>query len=90
MTLVLPLVGVLVLGLVVVAMVQRLRRPGHRSSAMADSLGNFIDVFDPARARSDRDLQSQDNQGAVIPSPDGNDKPVEVDLVNGVARIRRR
>lgn len=88
--LVFGLVGVLVLGLIVVAMGQRMLRPGRRTGGMADSLGNFIDVFDPARARADRDLQSQDNQGAVIPSPDGEDKPVEVDLAKGTARIRRK
>ena len=90
MTLVFGLAGVIVLGLVVVAAGQRLLRPGRRTSGMADSLGNFIDVFDPARARADRDLKSHDNQGAVIPNPDGDDKPVEVDLVKGTARIRRR
>lgn len=39
---------------------------------------------------TDRDLKSHDNQGAVIPNPDGDDKPVEVDLVKGTARIRRK
>ena len=39
--LVFGLVGVLVLGLVVVAMGQRMLRPGRRTSGMADSLGNF-------------------------------------------------
>jgi hypothetical protein len=90
MTLVFGLAGVIVLGLVMVAAGQRLLRPGRRTSGMADSLGNFIDVFDPARARADRDLKSHDNQGAVIPDPDGDDKPVAVDLVKGTARIRRR
>ena len=80
MTFVFGLAGVLVLGLVVVAAGQRFLRPGRRTSGMADSLGNFIDVFDPARARADRDLKSHDNQGAVIPNPDGDEKPVEVDL----------
>jgi hypothetical protein len=90
MTMVFGLVGVLVLGLVVVAAAHRLLRPGRRTSGMADSLGNSIDVFDPARARADRDLKSHDNQGAVIANPDGDDKPVEVDLVKGTARITRR
>jgi hypothetical protein len=54
MTFVFGLAGVIVLGLVVVAAGQRFLRPGRRSSGMADSLGNFIDVFDPARARAIR------------------------------------
>ena len=90
MTLVFGLAGVIVLGLVVVAASQRLLRRKRPTSGMADGLGSFIDVFDPARARADRDLKSHDNQGAVIPSPDGDDKPVEVDLVKGTARIRRK
>jgi hypothetical protein len=54
---------------------------GHRmvvtdrphSTAAADALGNFIDVFDPARARADRDLESHKNMGEVLPSPDDDD-----------------
>jgi hypothetical protein len=52
MTFVFGLVGVLVLGLVVVAMGQRWLRPGRRTSGMVDSLGNFIDVLDPAQVTS--------------------------------------
>ena len=44
------------------------------------ALGNFIDVFDPARARADRDLDSREHQGEIIPSPDDDDRPVRVDL----------
>jgi hypothetical protein len=82
--------GLLVLGLVV--------RAGHRmvtarrsgsSGATAGALGNFIDVFDPARARADRDLQSKDHQGDVLPSPDDHDQPLSVDLDAGTARVRR-
>ncbi len=83
--------GFLVLALVLWA--------GHRmvtehrsgtSSATAGALGNFIDVFDPARARADRDLESKEHQGEVLPSPDDADLPVSVDLASGRARIRHR
>ena len=82
--------GLLVLALVV--------RAGHRmvtgprdgtSSGAADALGNFIDVFDPARARADRDLESKEHQGEVLPSPDDADLPVHVDLDSGTVHIRK-
>jgi len=84
-----------VAGLSVLALVLR---AGHRlvteqrdgASGAADALGNFIDVFDPARARADRDLDSKEHQGEVVPSPDDADLPVRVDLDSGTARIRRR
>jgi len=37
----------------------------------------------------DRDLKSHDNQGAVTPQPDDDDRPVRVDLDRGVATVRR-
>jgi len=83
--------GLLVLGLVVWSghrMVTERRTGG--SAGTAGALGNFIDVFDPARARADRDLDSQEHQGEVVPSPDDADLPVRVDLDSGTARIRRR
>lgn len=91
MTTVLVLVGVglLLLVLVVVAGHRILRSGGPASSGMADGLGSFIDVFDPARARADRDLKSHQNQGAVIPNPEDDEPPVVVDLVRRVVRIRR-
>ena len=62
--------GLLVLGLVVWAGHRMLteRRSGA-SSATGGALGNFIDVFDPARARADLDLDSKEHQGEVLPSP---------------------
>ena len=65
------------------------RRSGASSGA-GGALGNFIDVFDPARARADRDLDSKEHQGDVLPSPDDHDLPVTVDLDSGTARIKRR
>lgn len=83
-------VGVLVLAVVVIATIQRLARNGTPPGGwgVADGLGNFIDVFDPARARADRDLKSHDNQGTIAPSPD-DDRPVTVDLDTGTATVRR-
>ncbi len=83
-------VALLVLGLVL--------RAGHRmvserrsgtTTATAGALGNFIDVFDPARARAERDLDSREHQGEALPSPDDDDLPVRVDLESGTARIRK-
>ena len=85
------LAGLLVLGLVLWAghrMVTE-RRTGA-SSAGGGALGNFIDVFDPARARADRDLDSKQHQGEILPAPDADDLPVTVDLESGTARIKRR
>ena len=82
--------GLLVLGLVLWAGHRMLleRRSGA-SRAAGGALGNFIDVFDPARARADRDLDSKEHQGEVLPSPDDADLPVRVDLDSGTARVRR-
>ena len=61
-----------------------------RSSSLSDGLGGFIDVFDPARARADRDLESHKNRGEVLPSPDDQDRPVwKVDLQRNSVRIPR-
>lgn len=81
--------GLLVLGLVLWAGQRMLmqRRTGA-SGAASGALGNFIDVFDPARARADRDLDSKEHQGELLPSPDDADLPVRVDLDSGTARIR--
>ena len=72
---------------------------GHRmvttdrphSTAAADALGNFIDVFDPARARADRDLESHKNMGEVLPNPDGDDGHPRwtIDLYRGRATFTR-
>jgi len=59
------------------------------TTATAGALGNFIDVFDPARARAERDLDSREHQGEALPSPDDADLPVRVDLESGTARIRK-
>jgi len=82
--------GALVLGLLAWAGHRMLtgERPASGGGA-SDALGNFIDVFDPARARADRDLQSKEHQGEVAPSPDDEDLPVSIDPVRMTARVRR-
>lgn len=64
---------------------------GAHASGTADALGSFIDVFDPARARADRDLESRRHMGEVLPSPDDDpDHPHwTVDLHRGRATLRR-
>jgi hypothetical protein len=69
-----------------------LRNGGAASSGAADGLGNFIDVFDPARARADRDLESHKNMGEVLPAPDDDEDDEHprwsLDLLRGEVRIR--
>jgi len=81
--------GLVLLVLVVLAGHRTLRGAGPTGSGVADGLGSFIDVFDPARARADQDLRSHEHQGAVIPRPEDDDRPVRVDLNDGVVRVRR-
>jgi hypothetical protein len=81
--------GLLVLGLVAWAGHRMLVNPSGGGGAAVGALGNFIDVFDPARARADRDLDSREHQGEIIPSPDDDDALVRVDLSSGRARVRR-
>ncbi|GAA4103607.1 hypothetical protein ACFFOS_02890 [Nocardioides kongjuensis] len=81
--------GLVLLVLVVLAGDRTLRKGGPTGGGIADGMGSFIDVFDPARARADRDLRSHDNQGTVTPEPDEDDRPVRVDLASGVAKVRR-
>lgn len=82
-------IGLAVLGLTVLIGNHMVRNPGEGASVMGDAFGNFIDVFDPARARADRDLESKEHEGDAAPSPDDDDRPVRVDLGAGTARIRR-
>ena len=79
----------LVLGLLAVAGHRMLTSEHRVGGATSDALGSFIDVFDPARARADRDLQSKEHQGEVAPSPDDEDPPVRIDTVRMRATVRR-
>ncbi|MFN8190436.1 MAG: hypothetical protein U0R78_08340 [Nocardioidaceae bacterium] len=74
-------IGILVAAVLVPLLSGWLRSPGARagaSSGTADALGSFIDVFDPARARADRDLQEHHNAGPVTRTPDDEDDPVRL------------
>jgi hypothetical protein len=80
----------LVTALVLVAGHRMLVSDAPRSSSISDGLGTFIDVFDPARARADRDLESHKNMGEVLPSPDDEDHLLwTVDLQRNRVRIPR-
>jgi hypothetical protein len=48
-----------------------------------------LDVFDPGRGRARADLEDEKHQGAIIPSPNGDDRPLRVDLSSGRVTIRR-
>ena len=81
--------GALLLLLVIWAGHRMLRNPAPSSGGMADGMGSFIDIFDPARARADRDLKSKDNQGEIIPRPEDDDLPIPIENGSMIARIRR-
>jgi hypothetical protein len=80
--------GAVVLALVVWAGT-RMVRTSTGGAGIADGLGNFNEVFDPARARADQDLKSKEHQGEVVPLPEDEDRPVAVDLISMRARIKR-
>ncbi len=89
---ILGLAAFVVLFLVVVAVADHgLRNPGQQSAGMGDAFGNFIDVFDPAQARAQRDLKSQENQGEIIPSPDDDESAMRIIDKDGqrIVKIRR-
>lgn len=52
-----------------------LDKPGGRDGlgAVGDAFGNLIDVFDPAQARSDRELKRHLDAGPVTRVPDDED-----------------
>ncbi|UMG93039.1 hypothetical protein [Nocardioides sp. TF02-7] len=62
--------GVLVLGLVVWTGT-RMVRTSEGGGGVGNGLGTFVDVFDPARARSDEDLKSKEHQREATPAPRG-------------------
>jgi hypothetical protein len=86
---------VLVTAYVIVRFQRSLDRPGGRDGlgGIGDAFGNFIDVFDPAQAKAQRDLEAEEHKGPVAPTPDDEDDPVR--LVSGpdgtprAVRIRR-
>jgi len=85
------MVPVAVVALVIWSGHRMLRDGSGGGGAMSDGLGNFIDVFDPGRARADRELEAEKHSGPVIPSPDDDkDLAVQLDLNSGTAHVRRR
>jgi hypothetical protein len=85
------IVPVAVLALVIWSGHRMLRDGSGGGGAMSDGLGNFIDVFDPGRARADREIEAEKHSGPVIPSPDDDkDLAVKLDLNSGTARVRHR
>lgn len=81
--------GVVVLGLVVVAGHRMLTTGPQGGGGSSNALGGFSDVFEPARARADDDLKSQENQREVTPSPGDLDPPMRIDPVRMRATIKR-
>jgi hypothetical protein len=81
--------GALVLALLAWAGHRMLTSDRSGGGGVSDALGNFIDVFDPARARADRDLESKEHQGEVAPTPDDDDPPARIDTVRMRATVRR-
>lgn len=90
MILVMCLAGVVVFGLVVWAGTGMVRNQDGGSTGVGNALGaGLADFFDPGKARSDRDLQEQLRKTEIAPTPDGDDRPVRIDLAAGTVRIRR-
>lgn len=83
--------GGLALGLALVAWLgTRMLRSGEMgSSGAADMFANFIDVFDPSRARADQDILEDEHKGEIAPSPDPLERPLRVDLHSGRVTVRR-
>ena len=82
--------GVLVLCLVIWVGHSMVRNPAPNGGGIADGLGTFNEVFDPARARADEDLKSKDNQREIVPMPeDEGDQPFRIDHLTMRAHIKR-
>ena len=81
--------GVALLLLVVWAGHRMLRNPAGTGGGVADGMGVFVDAFDPARSRADRDLKSKDNETQVVPSPSDEDHPIQIDHAAMQVRVRR-
>ncbi len=73
-----------------------LDRPGGRRGhgGMHDAMGNLIDVFEPGRARADRELRRHHDSGPISRIPDDEDDDPMVLLTHPdgtprAARVRR-
>ena len=88
--------GLTFLGLAIWAGHRALMSADGSGAGIADAFGNFIDVFEPARARAARDLKDHENVGPVIPSPDDDDDDALLRIIRNPdgsprsVRIRRR
>ena len=74
-----------------------LDKPGGRDGlgSIGDAFGNLSDVFDPAQARSARELKQHHDAGPVTRTPDGeDDDPIRgvlhPDGTRRAVRLRRR
>jgi hypothetical protein len=87
--------GLILLGLTIWAGNRTLRSAERAGGGAADAFGNFIDVFDPGRARADRDLKDQNNAGPVTRSPDDDEERDGIRLIRNpdgsprAVRVRR-
>lgn len=82
--------------LALVAFQRSLARPGGRRGhgGIHDAMGNLVDVFEPARARADRELRQHHDAGPVSRIPDDEDDDPMVLLTHPdgsprAARVRR-
>jgi hypothetical protein len=82
--------------LALVAFQRSLDRPGGRRGhgGIQDAMGNLVDVFEPARARADRELRRHHDVGPVsrIPDDEDDDPVVLLTQPDGsprAARVRR-
>lgn len=73
---VLVVVGVLLVGgLLVVWWGNRMvRNPGPEATSMGDGFGGLIEAFNPGHARAREELERQERQGPVTPTPDDDDR----------------
>ncbi|MEI2712618.1 MAG: hypothetical protein V9G04_04805 [Nocardioides sp.] len=90
-------IAFLVVGLIVVAALggRMIRNAGAGSAGLGDAFGNMIDVFDPGKARQQRDIKEHFNQGPVTRTPDDDeDDRVRIlrnpDGTPRAARIKKR
>ncbi|WGL52796.1 hypothetical protein P5P86_03000 [Nocardioides sp. BP30] len=86
---VLVVAGLIAFGLIVRAGTRMVQHPDGSGGGVAHALGPLVEIFDPARARADQELESRRHQGSVSPTPEGDEPPVRVDLKRGTVRIRR-
>ena len=61
---------------------------GASSAGVGNAFGGF-DVFDPARAQMQEDLDSKETEGSQFPVDDGDERAVRVDLHTNTVRIRK-